>query len=259
MASSRVPRQLRASLSALLAMVWFVDHALAQSILHVCPPIRISEITSGLSTTSGVSSDQLDAIDKHHTAYLLRYHSEIESEVRGLAEKTGAQPMGATDMEKTLRAFDQVLTRISECDNQLFDAVVSVLDGDSVSRVARARAMRECSRLLDGYTLRAVRSFGEGVDFVDCIRSVSWHLRESLSTEEDRVQFAAWVDRNQPLLVQHARSLHDAARPAIVAVSVESESRMDQLEYGDDTDESSLTPKSSRRDGPSRSGATRNE
>jgi hypothetical protein len=158
---------------------------------------------------------EMSALDRLHERYLERFRSEIDPEIKRIAESGNDGFPTKEQWERLLRDIDRVADRIAEADNALFAAAGDAVVEAKRAGVGRMRAARERQRLLGGMARFAPMAFGGGTQFVDVADLLARPAHFEALEPEARARLDALLATQEARLNAQARSYSTEARQAM--------------------------------------------
>lgn len=194
------------ALTLLCAALFITRNAAAQGTSGTVPdPISARELENYCDRLH-LSDQQLQAVQAFHDAYRAEFTALREGDIEKLLKETRSlQGMGfaalqqRAEVEKSLKALDQVMDKIRAVDNRLFDQVQTVLTEEQITQMPRVRQARERKRYQSGLTrMASMMNPAVQIDLSDVISDMDLP--------------PAAVQTLDPMLVQYENSLTSAAR-----------------------------------------------
>ena len=112
---------------------------------------------------------ELQAIDRLHEAYLDRFRSQLDPELRELHRTALDVGDDGRAFEQLLKRIDRMSVRIGEADDVFFAAAAAAVAEPRGVGLQRIRETRERQRLTGGYAGFASMMVGNGTGFVDFV------------------------------------------------------------------------------------------
>jgi hypothetical protein len=163
------------------------------------------------------TDDEMDALDRVHTAYLERYRAEIVPEVESLMRSMQGGMPSKSEFEKFLRDLERLDARVADADRAFLDAAASLVAEERRDGFTRLRDARERQRLRSGLAAFAPMIAGGGAAFVDLADLLAREEYALAVDEARRDAFDAILRGLESRALIQVRAYHSAAGDVFTA------------------------------------------
>ncbi len=163
------------------------------------------------------TDDEMDALDRVHTAYLERYRAEIVPEVESLMRSMQGGMPSKSEFEKFLRDLERLDARVADADRGFLDAAASLVAEERRDGFTRLRDARERQRLRSGLAALAPMIAGGGAAFVDLADLLAREEYALAVDESQREAFDAILRSLESRALIQVRAYHSAAGDVFTA------------------------------------------